>query len=88
MNKALKKMHIYTFAVGILVLAVSFILPAGGETALKPVGAATVFICPALGIVGMVFSLINKKYFYLILNALLVFSFFVVMAVGYSLLGP
>ncbi|MFR9275789.1 hypothetical protein [Finegoldia magna] len=84
MNKT-KNKSMWTLIIGVVCLVVAFILKdfefdfLGN---LRPIGLVTVYICPILGIIGIVFSLIEKSVVRAILNFLLVLAFPIVMFVG------
>lgn len=81
MNKT-KNKSLWTLIIGIVCLVVSFILKDfefGFLGNLRPIGLATVFICPILGIIGIVIALIEKSVARAILNFLLVLAFPIVM---------
>lgn len=88
MNKT-KNKSLWTLIIGVVCLVVSFILKdfqfdfLGN---LRPIGLVTVYICPILGIIGIVFSLIEKSVVRAILNFLLVLAFPIVMFVGNMLI--
>ncbi|EFA90229.1 hypothetical protein HMPREF0628_1245 [Peptoniphilus lacrimalis 315-B] len=86
-NNIFKNLHIYSFLCGIVILFVSFFIPTYNFPTLKPIGLSTMIICPMFGFLGIIFSILNKKYIYIILNLLLVFSFFIVMTLGLFFLG-
>lgn len=79
MKKFRKNLQLYTFLLGFLLIIVAYFIPTDPFPTIKPMGMTTIFIAPVLGIVGIVFSLINKKYRYIIPNVLLVLSFFIIM---------
>ncbi len=87
-NNIFKNLHIYSFLCGIVILFVSFFIPTYNFPTLKPIGLSTMIICPMFGFLGIIFSILNKKYIYIILNLLLVFSYFIVMSLGLFFLGP
>jgi len=87
-NNIFKNLHIYSFLCGIVILFVSFFIPTYNFPTLKPIGLSTMIICPMFGFLGIIFSILNKKYIYIILNLLLVFSFFIVMSLGLIFLRP
>ncbi len=87
-NNIFKNLHIYSFLCGIVILFVSFFIPTYNFPTLKPICLSTMIICPMFGFLGIIFSILNKKYIYIILNLLLVFSFFIVMSLGLIFLGP
>ncbi|MDO5017779.1 MAG: hypothetical protein Q4E02_00610 [Lagierella massiliensis] len=79
----------YIFLLGVIILAISLVFSNFNLFgSLKPVGLSTVFICPVLGIIGIISSIRQKDYLFTFLNLLLALSFFIVMAVGYYFLGP
>lgn len=91
-NRANKKSNIgiYTFAIGLIIYIISYLLPTNlfnNFTQIKPIGMSTIFICPILGIIGLIFSIKSKSILFSILNLILVFSFPITMFVGYNLLG-
>lgn len=45
----------YTVLLGILTLILSFIIPGDSFQSMKPMGYATIYICPFLGIIGLIF---------------------------------
>lgn len=52
------KIEKYTFVMGVIVFIVSYNLPINmlnRFTELKPLGLSTFFICPILGIIGLIF---------------------------------
>lgn len=83
MNKT-KNKSMWTLIIGVVCLVISFILKdfqfdfLGN---LRPIGLVTVYICPILGIIGIVFSLIEKSVVRAVLNFLLVLAFPIVMFV-------
>lgn len=88
MNKT-KNKSLWTFIIGVVCLIIAFILKdfqfdfLGN---LRPIGLVTVYICPILGIIGIVFSLTEKSVVRAILNFLLVLAFPIVMFVGNMLI--
>lgn len=61
MKKFRKNLQLYTFLLGFLLIIVAYFIPTDPFPTIKPMGIATIFIAPVLGILGIVFSLINKK---------------------------
>lgn len=80
-----KNKSLWTFIIGVVCLIIAFILKdfqfdfLGN---LRPIGLVTIYICPILGIIGIVFSLIEKSVPKAILNFLLVLAFPIVMFLG------
>lgn len=88
MNKT-KNKSLWTLIIGVVCLVIAFILKDfefGFLGNLKPIGFVTIYICPILGIIGIVFSLIEKSVVRAILNFLLVLAFPIVMFVGNMLI--
>lgn len=83
MKKFRKNLQLYTFLLGCFLIVVAYFAPTDPFPTIKPMGIATIFVAPVLGILGIVFSLINKKYRYIILNVLLAVSFFILMDLFY-----
>ena len=84
MNKT-KNKSLWTLIIGVACLVIAFILKDfefGFLGNLKPIGFVTIYICPILGIVGIVFSLIEKSVAKALLNFLLLLSFPLLMVVG------
>ena len=85
MNKT-KNKSLWTLIIGVVCLVVSFILKDfefGFLGNLRPIGFVTIYICPILGIIGIVFSLIEKSVARALLNFLLVLAFPIVMLAGH-----
>ncbi|OXZ29099.1 hypothetical protein B9N49_00310 [Finegoldia magna] len=88
MNKTNNK-SLWTLIIGVACLVIAFILKDfefGFLGNLRPIGFVTIYICPILGIIGIVFSLIEKSVVRAILNFLLVLAFPIVMFVGNMLI--
>lgn len=83
MEKFRKNLQLYTFLLGFLLIILAYFIPTDPFPTIKPMGIATIFIAPVLGILGIVFSLINKKYRYIVPNVLLALSFFILMDLFY-----
>lgn len=85
MNKT-KNKSLRTLIIGVACLVIAFILKDfefGFLGNLRPIGFVTIYICPILGIIGIVFSLIEKSVARAILNFLLVLAFPVIMLLGH-----
>lgn len=76
-----------TLILGLAALVISFIFKEAWIGAFRPIGFTSLVICPVLGIVGLVGSVLHKNILFGSLNILLAFSFFLIMGIGYSLLG-
>jgi len=85
MNKT-KNKSLWTLIIGVACLVIAFILKDfefGFLGNLRPIGLVTVYICPILGIIGIVFSLIEKSVAKALLNFLLVLAFPIIMLAGH-----
>lgn len=85
MNKT-KNKSLWTLIIGVVCLVIAFILKDfefGFLGNLKPIGFVTIYICPILGIIGIVFSLIEKSVAKALLNFLLVLAFPIIMLAGH-----
>ena len=88
MNKT-KNKSLWTLIIGVVCLVVSFILKDfefGFLGNLKPIGFVTIYICPILGVIGIVLALIEKSVARALLNFLLLLSFPLLMIVGNMLI--
>lgn len=85
MNKT-KNKSLRTLIIGVVCLVIAFILKDfefGFLGNLKPIGFVTIYICPIIGIIGIVFSLIEKSVAKALLNFLLVLAFPIIMLAGH-----
>lgn len=85
MNKT-KNKSVWTLIIGVACLVIAFILKDfefGFLGNLRPIGFVTIYICPILGIIGIVFSLIEKSVAKALLNFLLVLAFPIIMLAGH-----
>lgn len=85
MNKT-KNKSLWTLIIGVACLVIAFILKDfefGFLGNLRPIGFVTIYICPIVGIIGIVFSLIEKSVAKAILNFLLVLAFPIIMLAGH-----
>lgn len=69
-----------TVVVGVLMIAASLFVPADP---LRPLDYVTLYVAPALGIVGLVSAFVQKQYPWIIPNLLLILSFFIAMAMAF-----
>ncbi|MBS5967148.1 MAG: hypothetical protein KIA06_06750 [Finegoldia magna] len=85
MNKT-KNKSVWTLIIGVVCLVIAFILKDfefGFLGNLRPIGFVTIYICPILGIIGIVLALIEKSVARALLNFLLVLAFPIVMLLGH-----
>lgn len=84
MNKT-KNKSLRTLIIGVACLVIAFILKDfefGFLGNMRPIGFVTIYICPILGIIGIVLALIEKSVAKALLNFLLLLSFPLLMVVG------
>ena len=74
-----------TLILGIVLLSLAYIIPNDSlESVLgqgpRPVGIVSIFINPVLGIIGSGFSIYKKQWLFLVLNIIMIFTFFLIIA--------
>ena len=74
-----------TLILGIILLIIAYIIPHDSLESilgqgLRPIGLVSLFINPVLGIIGSGFSIFKKQWLFLILNIIMIFTFFVIIA--------
>ena len=75
-----------TVVLGIILLIIAFIIPYDSlESTVgqgpRPVGIVSIFINPVLGLIGSGFSIYKKQWLFLLLNIILIFTFFIITAI-------
>ncbi|MCY3067850.1 MULTISPECIES: hypothetical protein [Aerococcus] len=80
--------HKYCFWLGIVVIVLSIILPDLFGPTMRPLAYATLFVCPALGLLGGLLALYHKSFGYFLGNLCLIFSFGILWFVGTLIFGP
>ncbi|MFR6222337.1 MAG: hypothetical protein ACLUJE_09175 [Anaerococcus sp.] len=83
-----RQVEVPIFILGIVIWVVAIFLPVDSlefvlGNGLRPLGLATIFICPILGIIGMLFSIKNRNIILSFLNIFLILSFPITMSIGY-----
>lgn len=73
-----------TVIIGVLLLIIAYIIPYDSlegilGQGLRPVGLISIFINPILGVIGCAFSIYHKQWLLLVLNAILIFTFFIMI---------
>ncbi|MDO4595313.1 MAG: hypothetical protein Q4B52_08045 [Tissierellia bacterium] len=62
------------FLLGIILFIISYLLPIDlfeKYTNLRPTGFTSMFVCPVLGFLGIIFRIRNRNKLYIVLNLLL-----------------
>ncbi|EEU11912.1 hypothetical protein I6H46_03115 [Anaerococcus obesiensis] len=83
-----RQVEVPIFILGIVIWVVAIFLPVDSlefilGNGLRPLGLATIFICPILGIIGMLFSIKNRNIILSFLNIFLILAFPITMSIGY-----
>ena len=83
-----RQVEVPIFILGIVIWVVAIFLPVVSlefvlGNGLRPLGLATIFICPILGIIGMLFSIKNRNIILSFLNIFLILAFPITMSIGY-----
>ena len=74
------------FLIGSVIFMISYLLPIDtfqNYTNLKPTGLTSMFVCPIIGIIGLVFGLKEKDKLFMALNILLILLLPIAMFVGH-----
>ena len=72
MNKSLSKK---IFLLGLVIFVISYLLPIDifeSYTSLRPTGLTSMFVCPIIGLVGLIFGIREKDRLFIVLNLLLI----------------
>ncbi|MFR1138245.1 MAG: hypothetical protein ACLSDN_04555, partial [Anaerococcus vaginalis] len=74
-----RQVEVPIFILGIVIWVVAIFLPVDSlefvlGNGLRPLGLATIFICPILGIIGMLFSIKNRNIILSFLNIFLILA--------------
>ena len=83
-----RQVEVPIFILGIVIWVIAIFLPVDSlefvlGNGLRPLGLATIFICPILGIIGMLFSIKNRNIILSFLNIFLILAFPITMSIGY-----
>lgn len=78
-----------TVILGLLLIIIAYIIPYDSLESIlgpgnRPLGFVSISINPILGLVGSGFSIYKKQWLFLLLNILIIFSFFILMFIGYA----
>ncbi len=78
-----EKIPFYTLLIGLFLYLIQIIIPIPDIGGLNYTGFLTLYILPLLGVIGVVTSIIKKRWLLLFLNILMIFSFYILMGIGY-----
>ncbi len=72
------------FLLGLVIFVISYLLPVDifeSYTSLRPTGLTSIFVCPIIGLIGLVFGVKDKLF--MALNILLILLLPIAMFVGH-----
>lgn len=74
------------FVVGFAIFMISYLLPIDlleSYTNLRPTGLTSMFVCPIIGIIGLIFGIKERDRLFIVLNILLISLLPIAMFVGH-----
>ena len=74
------------FLLGLLIFVISYLLPVDifyGCTSLRPTGLTSMFVCPIIGLIGLIFGVKEKDRLFIVLNIMLILLLPIAMFVGH-----
>ena len=74
------------FLIGSVIFMISYLLPIDtfqNYTNLKPTGLTSMFVCPIIGLIGLIFGVKEKDKLFMLLNILLILLLPIAMFVGH-----
>jgi hypothetical protein len=74
------------FLTGLAIFVISYLLPIdifGSYTKLRPTGLTSMFVCPIIGLVGLIFGIKEKDWLFTVLNILLILLLPITMFIGH-----
>ena len=83
MNKKISKK---LFLLGLVIFMISYLLPIDifeSYTSLRPTGLTSMFVCPIIGLIGLIFGVKEKDKLFMALNVLLILLLPIAMFVGH-----
>ena len=82
----MKKLSKNIFLLGLAILVISYLLPVDifeSYTSLRPTGLTSMFVCPIIGLIGLIFGVKEKYRLFIVLNIMLILLLPIAMFVGY-----
>ena len=70
-----KKISKKLFLLGLVIFVISYLLPIDifqSYTSLKPTGLTSMFVCPIIGLIGLIFGVKEKDRLFIVLNIMLI----------------
>ena len=74
------------FLLGLVLFVISYLLPVDilqSYTNLRPTGLTSMFVCPIVGLIGLIVGVKEKDKLFIVLNLLLIFLLPMAMFVGH-----
>ena len=74
------------FLLGLVIFVISYLLPVDifeSFTSLRPTGLTSMFVCPIIGLIGLICGVKEKDRLFIVLNLLLIFLLPIAMFVAH-----
>ena len=74
------------FLLGLTIFVIFYLLPVDifqSYTSLRPTGLTTMFVCPIIGLIGLIFGVREKDGLFIVLNIMLILLLPIAMFVGH-----
>ncbi|MGR7951616.1 hypothetical protein ACU68W_01585 [Finegoldia sp. P2-F-LR] len=74
------------FLLGLVIFVISYLLPIDtfqSYTSLRPTGLTSIFVCPIIGLIGLIFGVKEKDRLFIVLNIMLILLLPIAMFVGH-----
>ncbi|MDU5253186.1 MULTISPECIES: hypothetical protein [Anaerococcus] len=74
------------YVVGIAIFALSYLLPVDifeSYTSIRPTGLTSMFVCPIIGLIGLIFGVKEKDRLFIVLNIMLILLLPIAIFVGH-----
>lgn len=74
------------FLLGLVIFVISYLLPVDifySCTSLRPTGLTSMFVCPIIGLIGLIFGVKEKDRLFIVLNIMLILLLPIAMFVGH-----
>ena len=74
------------FLIGLVIFVISYLLPIDifeSYTSLRPTGLTSMFVCPIIGLIGLIFGVKEKDRLFIVLNIMLILLLTIAMFIGH-----
>ena len=74
------------FLLGLVIFLISYLLPIDifeSYTSLRPTGLTSMFVCPIIGLIGLIFGVKEKDRLFIVLNIMLILLLPIAIFVGH-----